>query len=82
MRYYGKIDVSERTDVNKTRSLKECDICYYWYFLDKWFKSCVRYIFASLFFKSKKRALVKQRKCFLSQKRDHRTNAKRSFKTM
>ena len=23
------IDVSERTDVNKARELKECDICYY-----------------------------------------------------
>ena len=26
---YGKIDVSEGTDVNKTNASKECDICHY-----------------------------------------------------
>ena len=31
---YGKIDVSEGTDVNKTNASKECDICHYWYFKD------------------------------------------------
>ena len=35
MLYYDRIDVSERTDINKTREAKECDICHYWYFLDK-----------------------------------------------
>ena len=28
----------ENSDVNKTRESKECDICHYWYFLDKRFK--------------------------------------------
>ena len=30
MLYYDRIDVSERTDINKTREAKECDICHYW----------------------------------------------------
>ena len=38
MVYYDRIDVSERTDVTKTSESKECDICHYWYFLDKDFK--------------------------------------------
>ena len=25
-------------DINKTNAFKECDICHYWYFLDKKFK--------------------------------------------
>ena len=33
MLHFNIIDVSERTDVNKTSESKECDICYYWYFL-------------------------------------------------
>ena len=37
MLYYDRIDVSEGIDVNKTSVSKECDICHYWYFLDKWF---------------------------------------------
>ena len=32
---YDKIDMSEDTDINKTSASKECDICYYWYFLNK-----------------------------------------------
>ena len=32
---YEKVDVSEGTDLNKSGRLKECDICHYWYFLDK-----------------------------------------------
>ena len=32
---YDKIDVSESTDTNKTGASKECDICHYWYFLNK-----------------------------------------------
>ena len=35
---YDKIDVSEEIDVNKINKIKECDICHYWYFLDKEFK--------------------------------------------
>ena len=33
---YDRIDISEGIDVNKSSDKsKECDICYYWYFLDK-----------------------------------------------
>ena len=32
---YDKIDISEGIDINKTHASKECDICHYWYFLDK-----------------------------------------------
>ena len=38
MLYYNRIDVSERIDVNKISAPKECDICHYWYVLDKGFK--------------------------------------------
>ena len=38
MAYFDRIDVSEGIDVNKTRESKECDICHYWYFLNKGFK--------------------------------------------
>ena len=38
MLYHDRIDVSEGIDINKTSPLKECNICYYWYFLDKGFK--------------------------------------------
>ena len=34
---YDKIDISEGIDINKTNTSKECDICHYWYFLDKSF---------------------------------------------
>ena len=34
MLYYGRIDVSQGIDVNKTTASKECDICHYWYFLN------------------------------------------------
>ena len=34
MLYYDRIGISEGTDVNKTSASKECDICYYWYFLN------------------------------------------------
>ena len=30
-----KKDISEGIDINKTNASKECDICHYWYFLDK-----------------------------------------------
>ena len=35
---YNKIEISEGTDVNTTNELKECDICHYWYFLNRGFK--------------------------------------------
>ena len=35
MLYY---DVSEGTDDIKTSQSKDCDVCHYWYFLDKSFK--------------------------------------------
>ena len=35
MLYYDGIDVSEKIDVDKTSKSKECDICHYWYFLNK-----------------------------------------------
>ena len=38
MPYFGRIDVSEGTDVNKTSTSKECDICHYWYFLEYGFE--------------------------------------------
>ena len=37
MLHYDRFDVSEGIDVNKTSESKECDICHYWYFLDKGF---------------------------------------------
>ena len=38
MLYYDRIDVTEGIDVNMTSESKECDICRYWYFLNKGFK--------------------------------------------
>ena len=38
MLYFDRIDVSEDIDVNKASASKECDICYYWYFLNYIFK--------------------------------------------
>ena len=38
MLYFDRIDVSERTDVNKSSASKECDICHYWHFLNYSFK--------------------------------------------
>ena len=32
---YDRIDISEGIDMNKTSASKGCDICHYWYFLDK-----------------------------------------------
>ena len=37
MLYFNRIGVSERIDVNKTSESKKCDICHYWYFLNKSF---------------------------------------------
>ena len=30
-----RIDISQGIDINKISASKECDICHYWYFLDK-----------------------------------------------
>ena len=35
---YDRTDISEGIDINKTNATKECDICHYWYFLDKNYK--------------------------------------------
>ena len=35
---YGRIDISEGIDVNKTNLSKECDIRHYWYFKGVGFK--------------------------------------------
>ena len=32
---FNRIDISEGIDTNKTSASKECNICHYWYFLDK-----------------------------------------------
>ena len=37
MLYFDRIDVFEESDINKTSASKDCDICHYWYFLDKGF---------------------------------------------
>ena len=34
MLYYGRTDVSERVNVNKTSASKECDVYHYWYSLN------------------------------------------------
>ena len=34
---YDRINISEGIHVNKTNASKECDICHYWYFLNKSF---------------------------------------------
>ena len=38
MIYYDRTDFSTGIDVNKASKAKECDICLYWYFLNKEFK--------------------------------------------
>ena len=35
MLYYDRIDISEGIDFNKTSETKECDICHFWYFLNR-----------------------------------------------
>ena len=32
---YDRIDISEGIYMGKTNKSRECDICHYWYFLDK-----------------------------------------------
>ena len=38
MLYDNRIDISEGIDFNKTSESNECNICHYWYFLQKGFK--------------------------------------------
>ena len=38
MLIYDRIDGFEGIDIDKTSASKECNICHYWYFLDKGFK--------------------------------------------
>ena len=32
---YDRIGISEGIDTNKTSASKQCNICHYWYFVDK-----------------------------------------------
>ena len=32
---YDRMNISEGIDINKTNASKECEICHYWYLLDK-----------------------------------------------
>ena len=47
MQYFDRIIFSEGASVKKTIKSKECEICHYWYFLNKQFKFqpyvCKRY---------------------------------------
>ena len=36
---YDRIDISEGIDIDKTNKSKECNICHYWYILDKNFNN-------------------------------------------
>ena len=38
MIYSDRIYILEDIDVNKTNDSKECNLCHFWYFLDKGFK--------------------------------------------
>ena len=38
MLYYDTVNISKGININKTNKSKECDICHYWYFLEKDFK--------------------------------------------
>ena len=35
--YHNKTDASKEININKTSASKGCDICHYWYFLNKEF---------------------------------------------
>ena len=41
MLYFDRVKFSEGIDVNKTSKSKICDVCHYWYFLNKGFKSAI-----------------------------------------
>ena len=38
MPYYDRTDFFEGMDIDKISASKECHICHFWYFLDKWFR--------------------------------------------
>ena len=38
MIYSDRIYILKEIDVNKTNDSKECNLCHFWYFLDKGFK--------------------------------------------
>ena len=38
MLYFDRTDISVGIDINKRNTLKDCDICHYWYFLNYNFK--------------------------------------------
>ena len=38
MLQYGRIDVSEEIDVDRTNKSKECMLCHFWYFRDVCYK--------------------------------------------
>ena len=38
MLYFDRINVSEGIGVNKTSTSNKCDICHYWYLLNKDYK--------------------------------------------
>ena len=44
MLQYDRIDITEGIDTNKTSASKQCNICHYWYFLDKnfYYEPCLR----------------------------------------
>ena len=44
---YDRMNISDEIDINKTNSSKECDICLYWYFLNK--NLIMNHIFAMVF---------------------------------
>ena len=44
---YDRMNISDEIDINKTNSSKECDICLYWYFLNK--NLIMNHIFAMAF---------------------------------
>ena len=35
---HDRKDISDGIDIDKTNASKECDICHYWYFLNRGFK--------------------------------------------
>ena len=67
---YNIIDVSERTDINKTSESKECMPCHYWYFKDINFKfqpyfcnGC--YAVSMMAYELKKHCNIKYKTCWL-----------------
>ena len=38
MPYFDRIGLSEKIEVDQAKESKACEICHYWYFLNKGFK--------------------------------------------